>query len=165
MSSDRDTYGADGGKVIRCGGRGFGATPSVFRRACPAASDLGRIFRGHRSADGAFNLPDSMTGPLVSDGAAIGAIRTPPGVMGSNPRSSRRPRTTGQTAVRALGLTGSQYHRTCNASWPRRKLLGRARWKRKPLSDYTVANEFAAGSSQGLQVTDSEGKKKLLPMN
>ena len=150
LSSDRDTYGADGGKVIRCGGRGFGATPSVFRRACPAASDLGRIFRGHRSADGAFNLPDSMPGPLVSDGAAIGAIRSPSGVMGSNPRSPRRPRTTGQTAVRALkALREVQYHRTCHASWPGRKTVGACAVGRKPLSDLKVPDGTRAGAGRG----------------
>ena len=37
-------------------------------------------------------LTGSMLGPLRSDGTAIGAIRSPPGVIGSNLMSPRRRR-------------------------------------------------------------------------
>src|SRR5438105_4854185 len=73
----------------------------------------------------------------ISRGAAIRAIRPPQGVMGSNPRSSRRPHPMVK-AVRALrALQEVQYHFKCNACWParRRKACG----LHKLLSDFTVA--------------------------
>src|ERR1039457_6489654 len=40
----------------------------------------------------------------------------------------------GEPPLSFLGLTGSQYHRTCNASWPGRKLVAAARCGSRDLS-------------------------------
>src|ERR1035437_7423773 len=45
-----------------------------------------------RFVAGSSPLTGSMLGPLRSDGTAIGAIRSPPGVIGSNLMSPRRRR-------------------------------------------------------------------------
>src|ERR1017187_4849882 len=45
-----------------------------------------------RFVAGSSPLTGSMLGPLISDGTAIGAIRSPPGVIGSNLMSPRRRR-------------------------------------------------------------------------
>src|ERR1035437_5877873 len=69
-------------------------------------------------------LPDSMLGPLRSDGAAIGAIRSPPGVIGSNLTSPRRGRLYMRLSVRVLGPY-RKFSTTvnCNACWPARKTV------------------------------------------
>src|ERR1039457_7656600 len=48
-------------------------------------------------------LTDSMPGPPISDGTAIGAIRSPPGVIGSNLKSPCRGRLYMRLSVRVLG--------------------------------------------------------------
>src|ERR1035438_1810763 len=92
----------------------------------PGLSDLSpRVFRPPKvwtassvdnvSLDGEFiPFPGSMLGPLISDGAAITAIRSPPGVIGSEPNVSLPAPTSGYAfAVRIpLGtLQEVQYHR------------------------------------------------------
>src|ERR1019366_8604482 len=64
-------------------------------------------------------LTDSMLGPLRSDGAAIGAIRSPPGVIGSNLTSPRRGRLYMRLSVRVLGPY-RKFSTTvnCNVCWP-----------------------------------------------
>ena len=67
------------------------------------------------SLDGEFiPFPGSMLGPLISDGAAITAIRSPPGVIGSEPNFSLPAPTSGYAfAVRIplRTLQEVQYHR------------------------------------------------------
>ena len=91
----------------------------------------------------------STLDPLISDGTATGAIRTPPGVMRSIPRSSRRGHLA-VTVVRACfrPLREVQYHRKSNASWPRRKLLRLARWSANPIPNFRISvasSGFEAG--------------------
>src|ERR1039457_1970996 len=45
-----------------------------------------------RFVAGSSPLTGSMLGPLISDGGGVGAIRSPPGVIGSNLMSPRRRR-------------------------------------------------------------------------
>src|ERR1700730_7106283 len=72
----------------------------------------------------------------------MNAIRTPPAVTGANPRSLPRPRSTAQTAVRALTALGRvQFHRTCNASWP----------GRKPSEEYAVGVTSCLEDSTGVK--------------
>src|ERR1019366_884473 len=84
----------------------------------------------------------SMPGPLISDGTAITAIRTPPGVIGSNLRSPCRgtPWLCG-SPLRFLTATRQevQYHRKSNACWPARKDCCGLRGGRKPHPDFRVA--------------------------
>src|ERR1017187_7082903 len=73
----------------------------------PGLSDLSpRVFRppmvwtassvDNVSLDGEFiPFPDSMLDSLISDGAAITAIRSPPGVIGSEPNVSQPAPTSG----------------------------------------------------------------------
>jgi len=58
----------------------------------PAASDLVGIYEdvGAVLMVGTSSVPSFRLSTSVSDGAAIGAIRTPPGMISSNWRSSRR---------------------------------------------------------------------------
>jgi len=72
---------------IRCGGRGS----RTYRRALPAANGLSRIFDDRGPLAGGHIVADSMSGSLRSSGTAIGAIRSPKGVMEPIPRSPRRP--------------------------------------------------------------------------
>src|SRR6266487_4200560 len=63
-----------------------------------------------------------------------------------------------QTAVRALKtLREVQFHRTCNASWPRRKPSKESRWATPP--DSRVAGGFRQYRSEHLELFDSEAKK------
>ena len=63
----------------------------TYRSAYPAANGLSRIFEGIGIALWRYVYPlDSILGSPVPGGAAIGAIRPPPNVMGSNPGSPRR---------------------------------------------------------------------------
>jgi len=63
----------------------------------------------------------SMLGSAISDGTAIRAIRTPPGVLKLVSRSSRRPPPRRGSAVRALTARREVHHHlNRNASWPRR---------------------------------------------
>jgi hypothetical protein len=62
----------------------------TYRRAYPAANDSSRTFDDLGRLNGLHIFADSMLGSLVSDGTAIGAIRSPPGVIGPVLRSPRR---------------------------------------------------------------------------
>jgi len=88
----RDTLGLPRescGALRRPGLRGL--AQRAPRRAYPAASDLVGIFRFSTS---------------VSDGAAIGAIRSPPAIISSNWRSSRRYPPRRGTTVKLLRACG-----------------------------------------------------------
>src|ERR1039457_1149450 len=63
----------------------------TYRRAYPAANDLVGIYEdvGTR-LNGASSVHSFRFSTSESDGAAISAIRTPPGVIRSNGTSSRR---------------------------------------------------------------------------
>src|SRR5471030_3545050 len=84
----------------------LGLSPRTYRRACRPPNGLESTFDDRGSLDGEYILAvprgDPGTSPPIPDGTAISAIRTPPSVMGSNPRALRRPCTVGQTAVRVL---------------------------------------------------------------
>src|ERR1035438_4443568 len=46
----------------------------------------------------------------------------------------------GEPPLSFQGLAGSQYHRTCNACWPARRLVAAAPvWRARPLYDLKVA--------------------------
>src|ERR1019366_3308039 len=65
---------------------------SGFCRAHPAASDFGVIYEDVGTVLitlGPSSVPSFRFSTSVSDGAAIGAIRTPPAIIRSNGRSSR----------------------------------------------------------------------------
>src|SRR5579859_6775199 len=80
---------------------------------------------------------------LISDGTAILAIRTPPGVMEPVPRSPRRPPPRRGTAARAFtALRGVQHH--CTATLAGRQNDARPAalvCQRASLSMLTVADE------------------------
>ena len=106
--------------VAAAGALGLG--PEGAPRAYPAANDSSRIFDDLGRLNSLHILADSMPDSLISDGTAKVAIRTPPGVIGPVLRSPRRHPLPG-IAVRPLtGLREVQYHLSCNACWPARKL-------------------------------------------
>ena len=73
----------------------LGLSPRTYRRACRPPNGLESIFDDLGRLDGRHILAvprgDPSAVPLIPDGTAISAIRTPPSVMGSNPRALRRP--------------------------------------------------------------------------
>ena len=78
---------------------------------------------------------------LISDGTAILAIRTPPGVMETLPKSPRRPPQRMGTDVRALtALRGVQYHLQCNACRPAKNV-------RNLTADFTLSDDVRARES------------------
>jgi hypothetical protein len=84
----RDTSGWRGGRSGFVAAAGASRT---YRRAYPAANDLVGIYEdvGTR-LNGASSVHSFRFSTSESDGSAIGAIRTPPGVIRSNGTSSRR---------------------------------------------------------------------------
>jgi hypothetical protein len=98
----RDTTGLRTGRFrVRCGGRGLW----VIARRSPAASDLVGIYEDVGTsayALGTSIVPSFRFATSVSDGAAISAIRTPPGIIRSNGRSSRRSPPRRGTTVRLV---------------------------------------------------------------
>jgi hypothetical protein len=88
---EREIHFRLGEKVFlkRCGGRGL----RVFAERIPAASDLVGIYEDVGAVLitlSTSSVPSFRFTTSVSDGAAIGAIRTPPAIIRSNGRSSRR---------------------------------------------------------------------------
>src|SRR5476651_2093902 len=69
----------------------LGLPPRTYRRACRPPNGLESTFDDLGPLYGGHILADSVAFPLIPDGTAISAIRTPPSVMGSNPRALRRP--------------------------------------------------------------------------
>src|SRR5450432_2111798 len=69
----------------------LGLSPRTYRRACRPPNGLESTFDDLGPLYGGHILADSVTFPLKPDGTAISAIRTPPSIMGSNPRALRRP--------------------------------------------------------------------------
>jgi hypothetical protein len=78
------------------------------------------------SLDGEFiPFPGSMHDPQISDGAAITAIRSPPGVIGSEPNVSLPATTNGYgSAVKYPAGTYRKFSTTLksNACWPASKM-------------------------------------------
>src|ERR1035441_4063986 len=121
-------------------------------RAYPAASDLAGIYEDvgavlitlSTSSVHSFRFSTS-----VSDGSATGAIRTPPAMIRSNGRSSRRsPPRRGTTVKlsRAYGKSVPPHVQRILASM--KTCCGRAVWRARPLSDLKVAwaeRRFGAG--------------------
>ena len=81
----------------------LGLSPRTYRRACRPPNGLERIFDDLGPLYGGHILADSMLVPLIPGGAAIRAIRSPSDVIGSNPKSPRRPRT---VVGQPCGLSG-----------------------------------------------------------
>src|SRR5260370_23245284 len=75
----------------------LGLSPRTYRRACRPPNGLESTFDDLGRLDGrhivAVPRGDPGTSPLIPDGTAISAIRTPPSVIDSNPRALRRPYT------------------------------------------------------------------------
>ena len=102
----------------------LGLSPRTYRRACRPPNGLERIFDDLGPLYGGHILADSMLVPLIPGGAAIRAIRSPSDVIGSNPKSPRRPRNRSQTAVRALtALQGVQCHLKCKRFLAKKKTV------------------------------------------
>src|SRR5579871_1972692 len=84
-----------------------------------------------------------MFDSLRSDGTAILAIRTPPGVMKPVSKSSRRPPPRRGSAAQALtALREVQYHRNATLRGHEENCWA-CEVGRKPLSDFTVADDAA----------------------
>ena len=82
-----------------------------------------RLFEDLGPLDGGHIVADSRLGSRISDGTAIGAIRTPSGAMDSNPNSSRRrhPRRCIAVRVSVTGLGWGARQEVpyyCNATLP-----------------------------------------------
>src|SRR5450432_1784524 len=65
-----------------------------------------------------------VTFPLIPDGTAISAIRTPPSVMGSNPRALRRPCTVVRQPLGFQGPTKSSVPPYMQRFLARKKSVG-----------------------------------------
>src|ERR1022692_4096693 len=110
----------------------------TYRRAYPAANDLVGIYEdvGTR-LNGASSVHSFRFSTSVSDGSAIGAIRTPPGVIRSNGTSSRRsPPRRGTTVKlsRACGKPVPPHMQRLLAS--KKTCCGRTVWRARPLYDF-----------------------------
>jgi hypothetical protein len=125
----------------RCGGRGL----RVFAGRIPAASDLAGIYEDVGAVLitlSTSSVPSFRFTTSVSDGAAIGAIRTPPAIIRSNGRSSRRsPPRRGTTVKlsRACGKSVPPQMQRILASM--KTCCGRAVWCARPLYNLKVACE------------------------
>ena len=123
----------------RCGGRGL----RVLAVRVPAASDLVGIYEDVGAVLmtlGTSSVLSFRFSTSVSDGAAIGAIRTPPAIIRSNGRSSRRsPPRRGTTVrlFRAYGKSVPPQMQRILASM--KTCCGRAVWCARPLSNLKVA--------------------------
>jgi hypothetical protein len=120
----------------------------------PAASDLVGIYEDVGAVlitFGTSSVPSFRLSTSVSDGAAIGAIRTPPGVIRSNGRSSRRsPPRRGTTVrlVRAYRKSVPPHMQRLLAS--KKTCCGRTVWCARPLTNFTVTLQFRAGAGEVL---------------
>src|SRR5689334_5430580 len=96
---------------------------------------------------------------LISDGTAMLAIRTPPGVMEALPKSPRRPPPRRGSAARALTtLREVQHHCTATLAGRQEKREAFA-VSRQPLSDLTVAATTSPGSVLPVQAPEKPAKK------
>ncbi len=131
----------------RCGRLGLRGLIAVRIRPPNGSSDIFEDV-GTR-LHGASSVPSIRCSLSVSSGEAIGAILSPPAVMGSNPRSSRRRHPYRCIAVGPFtGLREVSTTSKCNASRPGRKACcGCAVWRAQP-SIQSHASRRAAGGKE-----------------
>jgi len=102
VKGDTDVAGRLGYGILKSRG--------LFAVRCRPPDGLSLIYEASGLAFWRYSNSRFDFDSLISDGTAILAIRTPPGVMETLPKSPRRPRQRMRSAVRALtALRGDHY--------------------------------------------------------